>query len=414
MSAGSQAATGARPSPHRRAPDDPGAPPQPGVYLHVPFCRHRCGYCDFAVTTAHDADQRAAYVSALTSRLRDVAVRGPAAVAPARAPSGERAVPGDWPTFGSVFVGGGTPSQLSAPQLAALLDAVRAALPVAADAEISIEANPEDVDRGLAAALARAGVSRVSLGVQSFDAGVLDFLDRLHDPAAVPAAVEALRGAGIRNLNVDLIYGTPGETQASWHATIDAALALEPDHVSGYALTLSPGTPYWREVTLGRRAAPDDDIAAERMAALADRLGEAGFERYEVSNWARPGARCRHNLATWRGGSYVGVGAGAHGHWAGRRWWELRTTATWLRHVSQGGEPLGGAEEPSPQQRRTERLTAGLRLVEGVDRDAVEPIDEDAAARLSAAGVLVDDGARLRLRPEDLALADGVTVELMG
>lgn len=402
------------------AGDDPGDPPAPGLYLHVPFCRHRCGYCDFAVATGHDAGQRAAYVDALRARLRAVAEAGPAAVVPAGTPEGRW--PGsdvptaslqEWPRFGSVFVGGGTPSQLTGAQLATLLDAARDALPVADDAEISVEANPEDVDVGLAAALAGAGVTRVSLGVQSFDGGVLAFLDRRHDPETVPRAVAALREGGIAQVNVDLIYGTPGETGSSWQATIDACLALEPDHVSGYALTLSQATPYWRDVTLGRRPAPDEEVAVDRMDALAAALAAAGYERYEVSNWARPGARCRHNLATWRGGDYLGLGAGAHGHWRGRRWWEVRPTPTWIERVAGGAEPLGGAEELSAAEQRTERLAAGLRLVEGVDRSAVEPIDEAAAARLAAARVLVDDGGRLRVPPDQLALADGVAVELM-
>lgn len=386
---------------HRRLPgDDPGDPPQPGVYLHVPFCRHRCGYCDFAVTTAHDAQQRTAYVDTVRRRLDDLAGTGLAEMA------GEGG-------FGSVFVGGGTPSRLSGQQLTDLLAAARQALAVAPGAEISVEANPEDVGRELAEALAEAGVTRVSLGVQSFDGDVLAFLDRRHDPADVPGAVAALRAAGIPQINVDLIYGTPGETPASWAHTVGNALALEPDHVSGYALTLSPGTPYWRDVSLGRRPVPDDEAAVDRMEALAERLADAGYQRYEVSNWARPGARCRHNLATWRGGDYLGVGPGAHSHWNGSRWWERRATPTWMTRVADGGDPVGGSETLSDAERRTERLAAGLRLVEGVARDAVEPIDEDAAARLGAAGVLVDDRATLRVPPSQLALADGVAVELL-
>jgi oxygen-independent coproporphyrinogen-3 oxidase len=227
------------------------------------------------------------------------------------------------------------------------------------------------------------------------------------------AAVAALRDAGVGQINLDLIYSSPGETDRSWHATVDAALALEPDHLSGYALTLSQGTPYWREAALGRRPAPDEDVAADRMGALAERLAAAGYERYEVSNWARPGARCRHNLATWRGGDYLGVGAGAHSHWQGRRWWEVRTTPTWVGRVCAGADPVGGAEVLSDAERRTERLASGLRLVEGVARRAVEPVDETAAARLAAAGVLADDGHRLRVPADRLALADGVAVELM-
>lgn len=367
--------------------------PKPGLYVHVPFCRHRCGYCDFNVATGHDAALRARYVAALRRRLAQVAADG-------------------WDGFASVFVGGGTPTQLTGAQLAELLAAARRELAVAADAEVTVEANPEDVDASMAQALAAAGVTRVSLGAQSTDAGVLAFLDRLHDPDTVPRAAAHLRDAGIGQLSLDLIYGAPGETADSWEATLSDALALWPDHLSCYALTLSPGTPYWRDVALGRHAAPDDDVAADRMETAATRLGDAGFERYEVSNWARPGARCRHNLATWRGGDYLGIGAGAHSHRAGRRWWEYRATPTWIDKVDRG-DPVGGEERPGENQRRSEQLLTGLRTVEGVARREVAPVDEDAAARLRAAGLLEDDGERLRVPPGRLALADGVAVELL-
>ncbi len=364
------------------------APSRAGLYLHVPFCRHRCGYCDFNVLTGHDGALRQRYVDALVQRLGQVAGQ-------------------DWPAMASVFVGGGTPSQLSADQLGAVLAAARERLPITADAEVTVELNPEDVDGALAEGLAAAGVTRASLGAQSFDASVLGFLDRLHDPSTVPAAVAALRGAGIAELNLDLIYGAPGETAASWRDTLEAALALAPTHVSCYALTLSPGTPYWRQVTLGERPAPDDDVAAERMEDADARLAASGYERYETSNWALPGSRCQHNLDTWGGGDYLGVGAGAHSHREGRRWWERRATHAWLEGVADG-DPIGGGEEVSAQQRRVERALTGLRTTEGVARGAIGPIDERACRDLVRAGLLLDDGAVLRPTREGMARADAL------
>ncbi len=364
-----------------------------GLYVHVPFCRHRCGYCDFNVLTGHDASLRETYVAALRQRLGQVAADG-------------------WPAMASVFIGGGTPTQLTAGQLGTVLGAAREQLWLREDAEVTVEANPEDLDAAFAEGLAAAGVNRVSLGAQSFDAGVLSFLDRLHDPATVPAAVRALRAAGIAELGLDLIYGTPGETAGSWAETLRAALALEPTHVSCYALTLSPGTPYWRQVTLGQRSAPDDDLAGDRMQAADEALTAAGYERYETSNWALPGSRCRHNLATWAGGDYLGVGAGAHSHRQGRRWWERRATHAWLRGVD-AGDPVGGGEQVSPEQQRTERALTGLRTVEGVARSDLAPVDERACRDLVRAGLVIDDGEVLRPTRAGLAQADALVRALL-
>ncbi len=386
------------------------AAPRPGLYLHVPFCVHRCGYCDFNVATGSDAALRTRYAAALSRRVTQIAAAGPGAVEP-----GRLAGAGDpWPVFGSVFIGGGTPTLLDSDDLAGILRRVFAVLPMAPDVEVTVEANPETVtDAGALRPLVDAGLTRLSLGAQSTSTAVLDQLERRHDPDTVPRAIAAARAAGVDQVAVDLIYGTPGETDEQWRRSLADVLDAGVDHVSAYALTLAPNTPYAREVAAGTKAAPDDDVAADRMEVAASVLAAAGLERYEVSNWARSGARCRHNLSTWRGGDYLAAGAGAHGRWAGRRWWEIRATSAWLRGVEGSGRVVGGSEIVDSEQHRAERLLTGLRITEGVTRDEVAPIDEAALGTLVQAGLLVDEAGRLRATRDGLARVDGMALALL-
>jgi putative oxygen-independent coproporphyrinogen III oxidase len=259
-----------------------------------------------------------------------------------------------------VFVGGGTPSLVPAGKLAALIRSVD----LAPGAEVSIEANPEDVTPGWAATMAAAGVTRVSLGVQSFDPVVLASLGRRHDALAARPAIRAIAEAGIGHASVDLIYGAAGETASSWRATLDAALALSPrpDHVSAYALTVEAGTPL-----AGDRARhPDDDVQAERYETADEVLGAAGLEWYEISNWAMPGAECRHNQNYWQGGDYRGIGCAAHSHRSGRRWWNLRTPERYMAAIGAGLSATAVSEELSEAERDFERLELALRTREGV------------------------------------------------
>jgi oxygen-independent coproporphyrinogen-3 oxidase len=365
------------------------------VYVHVPFCRHRCGYCAFAVHVGADSSLRRRYVEAVIAEV--------AAVAGTRA---------EWPGFGSVFVGGGTPTQLEAQELAKLLQAVQGSLPVAADAEVTVEANPEDVDERYLATLVGAGLTRLSLGAQSAAAHVLAFLDRRHAPGAVPRAVEAARAAGVASVSVDLIYGAPAESEADWRASLEAAVALGLDHVSCYALTLEPNTPYARDVRAGRKDAPDDDVAAGGMATAAEVLGAAGFHRYEVSNWARPGHESRHNLVYWAQGDYLAFGAAAHGHWDGRRWWNVRPTERYVERALAGASPIGGEEVLDARQRADERVLLGLRTAQGLARPA-EGVDAAAVAELTRAGLVAGDRERIRLTSAGMALGDAVTLRLL-
>ncbi|MEX0658135.1 MAG: radical SAM family heme chaperone HemW, partial [Egibacteraceae bacterium] len=376
----------------------------PGLYLHVPFCAHRCPYCDFAVTAGAGRTLVRRYVTAVRTDLARVAASGPAVVAPPS--TGDAAA--QWPVFGSIFVGGGTPTQLDAGDLAGILRHARAVLPVAADAEVTVEANPEDVEAEYCATLVEAGLTRLSIGAQSFAPHVLAFLGRSHDSERTLAAVQAARRAGVRQVSVDLIYGSPCETDEDWAATLDAAVAAGPDHVSAYGLTVEANTPYAIDVARGAARAPDDDRQAARMAAADVRLAGDGLHRYEISNWARPGAQSRHNRVYWRGGDWLGIGAGAHGHWRGRRWWSIRPTVRYTDTVLAGRPATGGQEVLDEATRRVERLMMGLRLTEGVARAAVEPLDEHQAARLAGAGLLADDGARLALTPAGRPVADEV------
>ena len=319
----------------------------------------------------------------------------------------------DWPEFGSVFIGGGTPTLLECGQLRRIVAEITHTLPVHVDAEVTVEANPETVTVEYMAALREAGVNRVSMGAQSFSPHVLEFLGRRHTADKPLQAVEAVRAAGIERISLDLIYGAPGETDADWEHSLRTALAAGLDHISAYALTVEANTPYGAMVKADPRLAPDEDVQARRMDMAAEILGAAGLERYEVSNWARPGQESRHNLVYWRGGDWLGIGAGAHGHWQGRRTWQTRAPQRWVEQVEAGEEPLGGEELLTDEQRREERLLMGLRISEGVARAEVEPIDEAAAAVLASQGLIADDGERIRVTDQGRPLTGAIIVKLL-
>ena len=365
------------------------------VYVHVPFCAHRCGYCDFNVLVGGEA-LMGRYVRALRTQLRRVAVSRD-----------------DWPAFASVFVGGGTPTLLPAADLATVLAEVRDVLPLADDAEVTVEANPESVTGADLAQLVDAGLTRLSLGAQSFAAHVLAGLDRRHDPSSVAEAVDAARRAGVGQVSLDLIYGHPHESDGDWRATLGHALSLRPDHVSCYALTVERNTPYGVAVATGAAVAPDEEVQAARMHTADELLVAGGLRRYEVSNWARPGAESVHNRVYWRGGNWLAFGAGAHGHWEGHRWWNLRPPGRWVQRVERAESELGGEEVLSPEQRRQERLLTGLRTVEGLPTSASPSLHAARLAALEGEGLVTVDDGWLRPTPRGLAVADGMTLALL-
>jgi oxygen-independent coproporphyrinogen-3 oxidase len=289
-----------------------------GLYLHIPFCRHRCAYCDFN-TYSTLSELVDAYVDALRSELCEVAgvSRRPAA---------------------TVFFGGGTPSLLKAESIRLLIDDIKDTFVLKNGAEITIEANPETLSWDYLSAVRQAGVNRLSLGVQSADAGELALLEREHDFATVVQAVDNGRAAGFENISLDLIYGLPGQSLASWERSLSAVMALNPDHLSLYCLTIEAGTPMNRWLTNGQIEAPDPDLAAEQYELAAKTLERAGFQHYEISNWSRLGLACQHNLIYWRNGAYLGLGAGAHGHAAGYRYSVVRQPRVYIRRM-RSGEP---------------------------------------------------------------------------
>jgi putative oxygen-independent coproporphyrinogen III oxidase len=384
-----------------------------GVYLHVPFCHHRCGYCDFATEAVgglpddERADVMRRYVAALRADL--------AAQAAARA----------WPRVTSVFVGGGTPTLLPPELLAEVVGAVGEHLELAPDAEITVECNPETASEATFAALVAAGADRVSMGAQSFDPGVLAVLERRHRPERTAAAVAQARAAGIRRVSLDLIYGTPGEDAASWRDGLAAVIALDVDHVSAYALGVHANTPLGRAVAAGTVPAPDDDVQRDRYDEARAVLAAAGYVQYEVANLARGDAeRSRHNVLYWRHGDYLGVGVGAHAHVDGRRWWTTRSTERYLAAHAPGAAAvrdadgrvpdLTGEEVLDDDARALERLLLGLRLREGLHPRDVPPLDPVAVEDAVAAGLVTGSCGRLQATEDGWFLLDEAVARLLG
>lgn len=378
------------------------------LYLHIPFCRHRCSYCDFNTYTSL-GDLQPAYAVALADEVRQVA-------------GGEKRL------VHTLFFGGGTPSLMTPAQMETILGRVYDSFDVATAAEVSMEANPQGVDRAYFSAMRALGVNRLSFGVQSVQPDELALLERRHDFDGAIRALEEARAAGFGNINIDLIYGVPGQTLASWQASVRAVLALEPMHVSLYCLTIEPGTPMQRWLHSGQMQAPDPDLAADQYAAAGDLMGAAGFVHYEISNWARPGHACEHNLTYWRNGEYLGLGAGAHGHAAGLRYYVVKQPRAYLRRVAQGGGsyPLSSAVAGSQFVTRADRLAdtaiTRLRLLEeGIPLDwftatfgdAVENAYGPALAELIDWGLLTKSDRSLRLTERGRFLSNQVFQRLI-
>ncbi|MFP5310224.1 MAG: radical SAM family heme chaperone HemW [Actinomycetes bacterium] len=387
-----------------------------GVYLHVPFCAHRCGYCDFATWELDApapgggtfADLVGRVADGLVADLRRTVAAGPRALAPDDADVGDA-----WPTVTSVSVGGGTPSKLGAAALARAIATVGEELDLAGDAEVTVEVNPEDVTPELVDALAGAGVTRLSMGAQSFAPHVLTTLERGHGPERIVEAAEVGRAGGVPDLSLDLIYGTPGETEADWRTSLASAVAAGADHLSAYALTIHDNTPFGRAVATGAMPAPDEDVQRDRFDLADEVLAHAGFHHYEVSNWARGvERRSRHNLLYWRHGDYLGVGVGAHGHLAGRRWWGHRSIPRWLAAVEAGEPGVGGSEVLTVDERATERLLLGLRVREGLHPADVPPLDPLALEDALDAGLVTTACGRLQATADGWFLLDEAVARL--
>ena len=355
-----------------------------GVYLHVPFCRVRCGYCDFNTYTSDElrGAKRSDYAGQAMDEVAQAAHVLHAAGLPQRAAS-------------TVFFGGGTPTLLPVTDLTAMLASVRDNFGLADAAEVTTEANPDSVDAAYLLALKQAGFTRVSFGMQSAVPSVLATLERTHDPARIPLVVQWAREAGLA-VSLDLIYGTPGETLDDWRVSLEHAIAQQPDHISAYALIVEDGTKLARQIRVGELAAPSDDLQAD-MYELADGLLEAaGYRWYEVSNWSRgEGNESRHNLAYWQGHDWWGVGPGAHSHVGGVRWWNVKHPAAYADRIAAGHSPAAGRETLDDETRRVERVLLGSRVREGLATSELTAEGRTAVAGLIADG-LVEPAAAMR------------------
>ena len=372
-----------------------------GLYVHVPFCRALCGYCTFAKGLY---DEEAAW-SWLQGLEQEIAVRSNRT----------------WDAnaqLDTLFLGGGTPSALSALQWGALGGLLARSFTRTPDIEFTAEANPESFLPGIAEAMRRAGVNRVSFGAQSFDPGELKLLDRVHDASAIGRAVSTARQAGFTNVSLDLMYGLPGQTLATWARSIETAMALEPDHLSAYCLSLEPGTPLTEAVGSGREPTPDGDRAAEMYEELVRRLARSGYELYEISNFARPGRESRHNLRYWRREDVIALGPSAHALLGGRRWANPAPLEGWKNAYLDPRNAPGPRPVPLSEA-RFEWLFLRLRLREGFSRKGYEsawgePFEErygDVASRLIAAGWLEELEGTMRLTARARFLSDGVFAE---
>jgi putative oxygen-independent coproporphyrinogen III oxidase len=371
-----------------------------GVYVHIPFCVRRCHYCDFNTYEGLQSLHRP-YVDAL---VRQIEGR-----------------PGSHPAATSVFFGGGTPTLLDPAELGRVLKAVRARFGIAPDAEITVEANPETVDGTRFTELLEEGFNRVSIGVQSLAPHVLQGLGRTHSVMTALDAIGAAHGAGFTNVNADLIYGSPWESPGDWQVTLDGVVAAETAHISAYALTVEEGTPLATLVRTGRVPDVDPDVQADRHGVAESVLRSAGYARYEVSNWARPGYASRHNLLYWCAGDYLGFGAGAHGHIDGHRLWNVRLPRDFIAAIDNGESEVAGEERLDAGARAGEALMLGLRLSGGVGVDGfTRRFGRDALAErardvddLVSLGVLEADAGRLRLTPRGTLLANEALSRLL-
>jgi putative oxygen-independent coproporphyrinogen III oxidase len=376
-----------------------------GVYVHIPFCRTRCGYCDFNTYTATELGggaSQAAYPALVVTEIEQART----VLSPAANRTG----------ISTVFFGGGTPTLLAPRRLGDILTALDDAFGLAEDAEVTVEANPETVDAGTLEELRKQGITRVSFGMQSSVPHVLSTLDRVHEPGRPQQCARWAREAGFEHVSLDLIYGTPGESDDDWRRSLDDALAAGPDHVSAYALIVEDGTRLAARVRRGEVKPPDDDVLADRYLIADDMLTRAGFAWYEISNWSTSdGARCRHNMLYWTGGDWWGFGPGAHSHIGGTRWWNVRHPSAYAGRLAAGQSPAQAREVLTADERRMEEIMLRVRLAEGAP---LSVLTENAllSAERTVATALLDPSAyavgRLVLTLQGRLLADAVIREL--
>ena len=380
-----------------------------GVYVHVPFCATRCGYCDFnTYTPSETVTSYAAYLTALEQELELAAAHMNDAT-------------GVVPAADTVFIGGGTPSLLGADGLGRILRAIQRTFGLNPGAEVTTESNPESTSPEYFAGLLAAGFTRVSLGMQSASTPILKVLDRQHTPGRAVAAAREARAAGFPHVNLDLIYGTPTETDDDVRMSLDAVLSAEVDHVSAYSLIVEDGTAMARKVRTGQLPAPDEDTYADRYETIAKTLDSAGYGWYEVSNWAKPGGQCRHNLIYWRGGKWWGAGPGAHSYIctsAGEqtqrtRFYNVKRPETYNALLANGELPIQDSETITDEEHHTEQIMLGLRVKEGIPVQWVGHKAAGAVDKHVRAGLLTNDGQTLALTDAGRLLADGIITDIL-
>jgi oxygen-independent coproporphyrinogen-3 oxidase len=373
------------------------------LYIHIPFCASRCHYCDFN-TYRFDADQAKEYLQGLAQEVDFRAAQEPV--------RGRKVC--------SVFLGGGTPSILEASQVVGIVNHCRGAFPFEGGVEISLEANPGTVDLPKLIGMREGGINRLSLGVQAAQDGILQRIGRVHSVHEAEQAFWMAREAGFSNINLDLMFGLPGQSLDAWAEALEWAILLNPEHISAYGLIVEEGTRLYREHRAGDLNLPDEETEAAMYQMTLDWLARAGFEQYEISNFARPGFRCRHNLVYWEHQEYLGLGAGAHSFLDGRRFYNELLPARYLAAIRERGTAVVGGETLSPQLLRSERLMLGLRLRDGLDLQAclellgIEDLTtSDRVARLLDEGLLLVSDGRLRITDRGLLLANEVIVQLL-
>jgi putative oxygen-independent coproporphyrinogen III oxidase len=374
-----------------------------GIYIHVPFCTTRCGYCDFNTYTAAELGSepgasRAGYVDAAIHELGLAArVLGP-----------------DAPAVSTIFVGGGTPTVLPPNDLGRLIAAVRNHFGLAPDAEVTTESNPESIDFEGLQRLRELGFNRISFGMQSAVTQVLATLDRTHTPGRPLQAVTDAKAAGFTNISLDLIYGTPGESASDWLQSLEAALSAAPQHISAYALIVEDGTRLAARIRRGELSPTDEDDLADKYLIADDQFAAAGYTAYEVSNWSQSAAtRCRHNLGYWRSHHWWGVGPGAHSHVGGVRWWNLKHPQAYASRLASGLSPAQARELLSAEQRRIERILLELRLADGLSTSLLTTTEKSRLGHLVARRLAVVDDGMLILTRNGRLLADGVIRDLL-
>jgi putative oxygen-independent coproporphyrinogen III oxidase len=374
-----------------------------GIYIHVPFCTTRCGYCDFNTYTAAELGtepgaSRAGYVDAAITELELAA----------------RVLAPDPPAVSTIFIGGGTPTLLPPDDLGRLITAVRDLFGLAADAEVTTESNPESIDSAGLHRLREVGFNRISFGMQSAVPHVLATLDRTHTPGRPLQAVGEAKAAGFANISLDLIYGTPGESATDWMESLDAALSASPEHISAYALIVEEGTRLAARIRRGELPATDEDDLADKYLIADGRLAAAGHTAYEVSNWSTGAVtRCRHNLGYWRSHHWWGIGPGAHSHVGGVRWWNVKHPQAYASRLASGQSPAQARELLSAEQRRVERILLELRLADGLTTSLLTPTEKSRLVDLVARRLAVVEDGMLILTRDGRLLADGVIRDLL-